>query len=67
MIKYSVSDSVEEKATIVKRKRSSVNVWSVCEELAIIHEEFRSSTNNSRHGYIILYTLMKTLLRLKQS
>ena len=43
-IKYSVSDSVEEKGTIVKKK-PPVNVWSVCEELAIIHEESRSSTN----------------------
>ena len=44
-IKYSVSDSVEEKGTTVKRKKPPVNVWSVCEELAIIHEESRSSTN----------------------
>ena len=27
------------------RKKPPVNVWSVCEELAIIHEESRSSTN----------------------
>ena len=38
-------DSVEEKGTIVKKKKSPVNVWSACEELAIIHEESRSSTN----------------------
>ena len=44
-IKYSVSDSVEEKGTIVKRKKPPINVWSACEELAIIHEESRSSTN----------------------
>ena len=44
-IKYSVSDSVEEKGTIVKRKKPPVNVWSACEKLTIIHEKFRSSTN----------------------
>ena len=44
-IKYSVSDSVEEKGTIVKRKKPPVNVWSVCEELVIIHKESRSNTN----------------------
>ena len=45
VIKYSVSDSVEEKGTIVNRKKLPVHVWSVCEELAIKHEESRSSTN----------------------
>ena len=45
-IKYSVSDSVEEKATIVKKK-PPINVWLVCKELAIIHEESRSSTNKT--------------------
>ena len=44
-IKYPVSDSVKEKGTIVKRKKPPVNVWSACEELAIIHEESRSNTN----------------------
>ena len=44
-IKYSVSGSVEEKGTTVKTKKPPVNAWSVCEELAIIHEESRSSTN----------------------
>ena len=44
-IKYSVSDSVKEKGNIVKRKKLPVNVWSACEELAIIHEESKSSTN----------------------
>ena len=44
-IKYSVSDSVKEKGTTVKRKKLPVNVWSVCEELAIIHEESTSGTN----------------------
>ena len=43
-IKYSLSYSVKEKGTIVK-KNPPVNVWSVCEELAIIHEKSRSSTN----------------------
>ena len=43
VIKYSVSDSVEEKGTIVKKP--PVNVWSVCDELGIMHEESRSSTN----------------------
>ena len=42
-IKYLVSDSVEEKGKIVKKP--SVNVWSVCDELGIMHEESRSSTN----------------------
>ena len=37
-------DSVEEKGTIVKKK-PPVNVWSVCDELAIIHKESRSNTN----------------------
>ena len=41
-IKYSVSDTVEEKGTIVK-KEPPVNHPVV--ELGIIHEEFRSSTN----------------------
>ena len=36
-IKYSVIDSVEEKGTIVKKP--PVNVWSVCDELGIMHEE----------------------------
>ena len=34
-IKYSVSDSVEGKGTIVNRKKLLVHVWSVCEKLAI--------------------------------
>ena len=50
-IKYSVSDSVEEKGTTVKRKKSPVNVWSVCEELAIIYEESRSGTNKQQSIY----------------
>ena len=51
-IKYSVSDSVEEKGKIVKKK-PPVNVWSVCDELGIMHEESRSSTNKqSLYGYI---------------
>ena len=45
VIKYSFSDSVEEKGTIVNRKKPPIPVWSVCEELAIKHEESRSSTN----------------------
>ena len=45
MIKYSVSDSVEEGRIIVNRNKPPVHVWSVCEELAIKHEESRSSTN----------------------
>ena len=44
-IKYSVSGSVEEKGTIDNEKKLSVHVWSVCEELAIIHKESKSSTN----------------------
>ena len=44
-IKYSVSDSVEEKGTIVKRKKPPISVWSVREQLAIIHEESRSIKN----------------------
>ena len=44
-IKYSISDSVKEKGTIVNRKKPPVHVWSMCEELVIIHKESRSSTN----------------------
>ena len=44
-IKYSVSDSVEEKDITMNRKKLPVHVWSVCEELAIIHKESRNSTN----------------------
>ena len=44
-IEYSVSGSVEEKGTIDNKKKLSVHIWSVCEELAIIHEESKSSTN----------------------
>ena len=51
-IKYSVSDSVEEKGTILKRKELPVNVWSVCGKLTTIHEESRGSTKNNRYGYI---------------
>ena len=64
-IKYSVSDSVEEKGTIMKRKKPPVNSWSVCEKLTIIHEESRSSTETVAMDISVLYTLMKTLLRLK--
>ena len=53
VIKYSVSDSVEEKGTIVNRKKPSVHVWSVCEGLAIIHEESKlRRTNKQLYGYI---------------
>ena len=45
VIKYSVSNSVKEKGTIVNRKKLLVHVLSLCEELVIIHEESRSSTN----------------------
>ena len=49
-IKYSVSDSVKGKGTTVKRKKTPVYyVWSVCEELAIVHEEVQI---NSLYGYI---------------
>ena len=48
VIKYLVSDSVEEKGTTVKREKPPVNVWSVCEELAIMHKEFRSGTNKQQ-------------------
>ena len=52
-VTYSVSDSIKEKGTIVKRKKPSINVWSVCEDLAIIHKESRSNTNKqSLYGYI---------------
>ena len=36
----------------MKRKKPPVNVWSVCVELRIMHEESRSSTKNSCYGYI---------------
>ena len=52
VIKYSVSDSVEEKGTIVKRKKPPVNVWSACEKLTIIHEKSEAVQINSRYGYI---------------
>ena len=51
-ITYSVSDSVEEKGTIVNRKKLPVHVWSVCEEFAIKHKESRSSTDKQLYGYI---------------
>ena len=52
-IKYSLSDSVEEKGTTVKRKKTPINVWSVCEELAIIQEENPEAVQiNSLYGYI---------------
>ena len=50
-IKYSVSESVKEKGTTVKRKKLPVNVWSVCEKLVIIHEESRSGTNEQQSVY----------------
>ena len=43
--KYSVCDSVEEEGYNCERKKPPVKVWSVFEELAIIHQESRSSTN----------------------
>ena len=65
VIKYSVSNSVEEKGTIVNRKKLLVHVLSLCEELVIIHEESRSSTN--KHFlwiyHAVLYILMINLLR----
>ena len=37
----------------VNRKKPSVHVWSVCEGLAIIHEESKlRSTNKQLYGYI---------------
>ena len=65
-IKYSVSNSVKEKGTIVKRKKPLVNVWSACEELAIIHEESSSSTNKlSLYGYISTVYFDENLTKIK--
>ena len=50
------TDSVEEMDTIVKRKKLPINVWSVREELAIIHEEAR---NSHYMDISVLYILMK--------
>ena len=58
VIKYSVSDSVDEKGTNVNRKKLPVHVWSVCEEFAIKHKESRSSTNKQslwKYQYCIFW------------
>ena len=57
VIKYSVSDSVEEKGTIVNRKKPSVHVWSVCEGLAIIHEESKLRSTNKQSLWIYQYCI----------
>ena len=64
-IKYSVSDSVEEKGTIVNRKKPLVHVWLVCEELAIKHEESRRSTKNSRYGYTSIVYFDENLTKIE--
>ena len=55
-INCSVSDSVEEKGT-TEKKETAINVWSVCEELAIIHEESRGSTNKQQSVWIYQYCI----------
>ena len=63
VIKYSVSGSVEKKGTIVNKKKLPVHVWSVCEELAIIHEESRSTTK--KQSLCIVY-FDENLTKIKQ-
>ena len=63
VIKYSVSSSIEKKGTIVNKKKLPVHVWSVCEELAIKHEESRSTTN--KQSLCIVY-FDENLTKIKQ-
>ena len=61
---YSVSDSVEEKGTIVKKK-TPVNVWSVCEELAIYKKNPEAVQINSRYGYITIVYFDENLTKIE--
>ena len=48
------------------KKKPPVNVWSVCDELAIIHEESRSSIQmNSCYGYISIVYFDENLTKIE--
>ena len=66
-IEYSVSDSVEEKGTIVNRKKPpvyvwSVHVWRISNNTGRIQKQYKQTVTMD---ISVLYILMKTLLRLK--
>ena len=64
-IKYAVSDSVKEKGTTLNRKKPLVHVSSVCQELAIIHEESKAVQINTCYGFISIVYFDDNLTKIK--